>query len=179
MSAKAPEIIYEVRWSQSKNLPYYFNTQTNQSDWSAPLGYSQAEIDTWPGAKEYLGQKVNDGKVRASHLLIKHSGSRRPASWKNPNITTPKSSAISLLQSYEAQLVQTAQQNPEKLGEEFAKLAARESDCASHAKGGDLGWFARGNMQKPFEDATFALEPGQMSSIVDTDSGVHLILRTA
>jgi hypothetical protein len=42
-------------------------------------------------------------------------------------------------------------QNPEKLGEEFAKLAARESDCASHAKGGDLGWFARGNMQKPFE----------------------------
>jgi len=38
-----------------------------------------------------------------------------------------------------------------KLGEEFAKLAARESDCASHAKGGDLGWFARGNMQKPFE----------------------------
>jgi NIMA-interacting peptidyl-prolyl cis-trans isomerase 1 len=34
-------------------------------------------------------------------------------------------------------------------------------------------------MQKPFEDATFALKIGQMSDIVDTDSGVHLILRTA
>lgn len=41
------------------------------------------------------------------------------------------------------------------MGEEFAKLAARESDCSSHAKGGDLGWFGRGSMQKPFEVGSF------------------------
>ena len=40
------------------------------------------------------------------------------------------------------------------------------------------GWFTRGKMQKPFEDATFALNVGELSEIVDTDSGVHIILRT-
>ena len=52
--------------------------------------------------------------------------------------------------------------------------------CAGSFKaGGDLGSFGRGAMQKPFEDATFALEVGQMSGIVDTDSGSHLIFRLA
>lgn len=41
-----------------------------------------------------------------------------------------------------------------------------------------LGTFGPKQMQKPFEDATFATEVGKMSEIVDTDSGVHLILRT-
>lgn len=40
------------------------------------------------------------------------------------------------------------------------------------------GRFGRGQMQKPFEEATFALQVGQLSDIVDTDSGVHIILRT-
>ena len=44
--------------------------------------------------------------------------------------------------------------------------------------GGDLGEWGRGQMQKPFEEATYALKVGQMSGIVDTDSGVHVILRT-
>lgn len=43
----------------------------------------------------------------------------------------------------------------------------------------DAGPFGRGQMQKPFEEATFALKVGEMSDIVDTDSGVHLIIRTA
>ena len=41
-----------------------------------------------------------------------------------------------------------------------------------------VGWFTRGKMQKPFEDAAFALNVGELSEIVDTDSGVHIILRT-
>jgi NIMA-interacting peptidyl-prolyl cis-trans isomerase 1 len=60
----------------------------------------------------------------------------------------------------------------------FADLASRESDCSSARSGGDLGEFTRGQMQKPFEDATYALKVGQLSDIVETDSGVHIILRT-
>lgn len=52
------------------------------------------------------------------------------------------------------------------------------SECGSGQEGGDLGHFGPGQMQKPFEDATYALQVGQMSGIVSTDSGIHVILRT-
>lgn len=58
-------------------------------------------------------------------------------------------------------------------------LAQKYSDCSSAKRGGDLGPFQRGTMQKPFEEAAFALKVGEMSQTVDTDSGVHIILRTA
>lgn len=56
---------------------------------------------------------------------------------------------------------------------------ATSSDCSSAKAGGDLGFFGRGQMQKPFEDATFALPVGGLSGIVQTESGTHIILRTA
>lgn len=59
----------------------------------------------------------------------------------------------------------------------FQELAKEYSDCSSAKQGGDLGEFGRGQMQKPFEDAAFALQPGQMSAPVQTDSGIHLIYR--
>ena len=61
---------------------------------------------------------------------------------------------------------------------DLATLAARESDCSSAKSGGDLGRFGRGAMQKPFEDATYALKVGDLSGVVDTASGVHIIQRT-
>lgn len=61
----------------------------------------------------------------------------------------------------------------------MAQLARKYSDCSSAKRGGDLGPFGRGAMQKPFEDATFALNVGELSDIIETDSGLHLIERTA
>ncbi len=51
-------------------------------------------------------------------------------------------------------------------------LAVSESDCSSSRKGGDLGMFGRGEMQKPFEDAAFGLQLNEMSSVVETDRSV-------
>jgi NIMA-interacting peptidyl-prolyl cis-trans isomerase 1 len=84
-----------------------------------------------------------------------------------------KADAIDILNGYAAKI--HAASNPAK---EFGAIAFEHSDCSSHNKHGDLGWFGKGQMQRPFEEATTALDVGQISGVVETDSGVHLILRT-
>ena len=64
-------------------------------------------------------------------------------------------------------------------GVEFELLAKDFSKCPSSAQGGDLGLFGKGMMVKPFEEATFSLEVGQVSAPVKTQFGYHVILRTA
>ncbi|KAG2447282.1 hypothetical protein HYH02_007612 [Chlamydomonas schloesseri] len=109
-------------------------------------------------------------RVRASHLLVKHKDVRRPSSWKEPVVTRTREEALAMIERFHAMLVK---------GEvEFAALASQESHCSSAKRGGDLGEFGRGEMQKPFEDATYALKVGELSGPVFSDSGVHLIVRT-
>ena len=115
----------------------------------------------------------NPTRVRCSHLLVKHQESRRPASWRDETgaIITKKTkqAAIDELLAFKEQIDAKAIS--------FAELASRVSDCSSARNGGDLGVFGRGQMQKAFEDAAFGLEVGEMSGVVDSDSGVHIVLR--
>ena len=61
-------------------------------------------------------------------------------------------------------------------GADFAELAREVSqDPGSAAQGGDLGFFSRGDMVRPFEEAVFDLEPGELSEVVQSPYGVHLI----
>ena len=74
---------WEVRMSNSKGLPYFFNKDTKESFWDAPSDLSEEQVKALPGAEYLTGaSKGRAGQVRASHLLVKHQGSRRPSSWK-------------------------------------------------------------------------------------------------
>lgn len=96
--------------------------------------------------------------VRASHILIRADKNSSEEDKKKA-----KEKAEELLKKI-------------KSGEDFAKLASEFSDDpGSKTKGGDLGFFQKGRMIKPFEEAAFALKPGEVSGIVETQFGYHII----
>ncbi|OJD18359.1 hypothetical protein AJ78_01603 [Emergomyces pasteurianus Ep9510] len=165
---------WEVRHSNSKNLPYYFNALTKESRWEPPQDTDTEKLKLYmaqhhSGPADRYGSGGVEGKIRASHLLIKHSGSRRPSSWRQSEITRSKEEALEILRGHEQRI---------KSGETtLGDIAMSESDCSSARKKGDLGFFGRGEMQAEFEEAAFALKPGEVSGIVETASGVHLIER--
>ncbi len=96
-------------------------------------------------------------QVRASHILIK---------------VDPQADEQ---QKGEARKkLETVRQKLEE-GEDFAALAKEFSEGPSGPQGGDLGYLGRGQTLKPFEDAAFALKPGEVSVIIETSFGYHLI----
>ncbi|POR32460.1 Peptide hydrolase [Tolypocladium paradoxum] len=166
---------WEVRHSNSKNLPYYFNSVDKISRWEPPQGTDTDKLKHYMAANHSAGSRpgalpgVPEGKIRAAHLLVKHRDSRRPSSWRESEITRSKDDAMDIIRAHE----QRIKSGSISLGD----LAPTESDCSSARKRGDLGYFGRGDMQKEFEDAAFALKPGEMSAVVETASGLHLIER--
>jgi peptidyl-prolyl cis-trans isomerase C len=96
-------------------------------------------------------------QVKASHILIKV-----PADAPEDQKTEARKK------------IEAVQQKVQK-GEDFATLAKTYSEGPSGPKGGDLGYFRRGQMVKPFEEAAFSLKPNETSDIVETRFGYHLI----
>lgn len=123
---------------------------------ASQLAVTDAEIKSW-----YDGHKAQYGvpeERRASHILI---GSEKVGKDK------AKAKAEEVLKEIRS--------NPAN----FADLAKKNSDDpGSAAKGGGLGYFGRGMMVKPFEDTTFALKEGEISGLVESDYGFHIIKLT-
>lgn len=171
---------WEIRESRSRHIPYYYSPSLSQSSWEPPAGTDSDKLKKYM-AENYTsapssdstesGNGAGEEKIRASHLLVKHRESRRPSSWKESTITRTKEEALALIKGFQEEI---------KSGKaSLSDLASRESDCSSARKGGDLGFFKKGEMQKEFETAAFALKVGEVSDVVETASGYHLIQRTA
>ncbi len=103
--------------------------------------------------------------LHAAHILIAYTGALRAQA-----VTTrTKEEARQLAEKLRTQATDAAS---------FSKLAQQHSDDpGSRPKGGDLGHFQRESMVKPFADAAFALAPGQVSQVVETQFGFHVIRR--
>ena len=112
-------------------------------------------------AKKYYDEHTDQFKqaeqVKASHILIQVA----------PDASDEKKT--------EAKKKITVVQEKLKKGEDFAVVAKESSEGPSKSRGGDLGFFQRGQMDKSFEEAAFALEPGKVSDVVETRFGYHII----
>lgn len=106
-------------------------------------------------------------KIHAAHILIAYQGAMRADS----AITRSKEDAKKQADALVRQL---------KLpGANFSELAKKNSDDkGSGPRGGDLGEFTAAQMVKPFSDAAFALKPGEISGVVESPFGFHIIQRT-
>jgi len=105
-------------------------------------------------------------RIRAKHLLVMHIGSRAaPRSVKRTR--------------EEARMRAQEALDRIKQGEDFDKIVALYTDePGGAARNGDLGKFTRDSMVKPFSDAAFALDVGQVSTVIETPFGFHVIKRT-
>lgn len=130
-----------------------------ETQWAGKIDVNDAAVQA------YYDENTKDfetpEQVQASHILIK------PIDDPNdPNETKAKAAAKAKAEQLLAQI---------KDGADFAELAQANSDCPSASKGGDLGLFGHGQMVKPFDEAAFALQPGEMSDLVETKFGYHII----
>ncbi|GAB1233944.1 SurA N-terminal domain-containing protein [Ferrigenium sp. UT5] len=131
------------------------------ADLSARVAVSAGEVEQY--YREHAAEFGTAEQRRAAHILV---GVAKNAS--SADRDAARSKADSLLQQ--------VRQKPAN----FAALAKQYSDDpGSAANGGDLGLFGRGMMVKPFDDAVFGLKVGEISGLVQTDFGFHIIRLTA
>lgn len=125
-----------------------------------PLAKAVTDEDIAVYYKENLKKFAKPEQAKASHILIK----------VDPD-SDDKIKADAEAKSKIENILKQA-----KNGADFAELAKEHSQCPSGPQGGNLGYFGRGQMVKSFEDTSFALKEGQISEIVETQFGYHIIL---
>lgn len=145
---------------------------------STPGGKSDPSPRT---AKRRRTEEPAEGeeRPRVYHILLKHTKSRRP--WRRGDesdvVTRSPEDAEKKLRAIREGILAEAARNSRPVLEVFTKAAKKYSDCRSFRRGGDLGKIQRGQMDPPFERASFELAVGETSAVVHGKSGVHIVHR--
>ncbi len=125
-----------------------------------------ATTNTTDGANDTGAAKSKPAKVGARHVLIQWMNSERAAA----SVVRTREQARKVAE----EVLRRA-----RAGEDFSRLAVEYSDEPNAAaRGGSLGLFGRGQMVKQFDEVVFSLKVGQISDIVETGFGFHVIQRT-
>ena len=148
------------RWKESRSTPgdyYCINEKTGERRWQAP---SESK------------PKKSDDKITVVHVLIKHADSRRPSSHRTPKISLAKSDA-----RHEAAALRERVAASSDMEAALSDEASKRSDCPSSTNGGRLKPFQRGDLERAFEAAAFRLAVGELSPVIETAAGFHVVLR--
>ena len=142
----------EIKFQIRRGMAIQELVQTNVVD---KIDISDTEM------KQYFDSHPDEFKeseqVKASHILVKVDPAADPAA---------KDEAMKKIRDVREKV---------QKGEDFSTLAQEYSEGPSASRGGDLGYFSRGQMGKSFEDAAFDLKTDQVSDVVETQFGYHLI----
>jgi peptidyl-prolyl cis-trans isomerase C len=142
----------EVKQRIKRGLSYQ---KLLEAQWADKINITEEDAQKY--YSENKRQFETPEQVRASHILIKSD-------------TTDSEQAKTKAKEKTEDLLKQV-----KEGADFAELAKANSTCPSAAKGGDLDFFTRGRMVPPFEKAAFNLNVGQVSEVVETRFGYHII----
>ena len=169
---------------QLKKIKQRYPDETQFAEMLKGIGLTESDVQTQikrgMAIQQLIDKEVGD-KVKISDEESKQYYDTHPEFFKQPeqvnasHILIKVDENASEAQKVEARKkIQEVQQKLQK-GEDFVTLAKTYSEGPSAPQGGNLGYFRRGQMVKPFEDAAFKLKPGETSDIVETRFGYHLI----
>lgn len=142
--------------------------------------FTRSQILYGSYVNDMIGKYIDEHKeefqqVRARHILISTSPQESEAAQVNPQDKKPDDKKPKAMSKEEARKKAESILARVRQGEDFAKLAGEFSDDGSKEVGGDLDYFSRGAMVPEFDKAAFSLKPGQVSDIIETQFGYHII----
>lgn len=123
--------------------------------------------------KKLAEVNVSNGEVREFYNSFKDSLPAQPAAIKLSHILMTVEATAATAEATRTRITQVLAEI--ESGLDFAEAAKKYSEDPTAQSGGDLGWLSKGDLVGPFEDAAFQLTPGQMSGVVRTNIGLHLI----
>lgn len=170
--------------SQMEQFKQQFPDADQYKQQLSALGYTEdllrTEIETNMAIQSLIEQEIAS-EIEISDEDLKAYYENNPDQFETPEQIKARHILIKTDEEADEAEKQAAREKIKELekrieeGEKFSEVAKEESECPSSERGGDLGYFSKGQMVKPFEEAAFSVAVGDVSDIVETRFGYHLI----